>query len=349
MENMFSKLDSVNADWKVLLLTHIDMDAAGAEIVCNTVFKNLTVKRLTNNAMSDNILEEVQNNEETKEYDIILIADISCTDEVAQQVNTIKKETGMKIVLLDHHATAANLNKYDWAVVRVNMYQESAIGYKYEASEIEKAHSSGTSLMYDYLVYNGVIEQTPFLDELVHIIAAYDTWDWHTLFNDNERYSYMDKLCDAYGIDIFVNEMTQRALNEYTAQNIFNDRDLFMLDVQQKKIDEHLKHIENSFTESMLTLGNGEYYSVVWCLASEFLQETFELMKNKFPNKDIYIINFGSGISLRSVKDGIDLGQFVKLHYDGGGHYGAAGFGIKSDMIHEYMEKILKGTLLPVD
>ena len=69
-------------------------------------------------------------------------------------------------------------------------------------------------------------------------------------------------------------------------------------------------------------------------------------MKTEYPEKDLYIINYGSGISMRGVKKDFNVGMFAKGNYGGGGHPGAAGFPIPEEMIHEYMEQILKGKIV---
>lgn len=342
---LLKKLDKVNKTDNILLLTHIDMDAAGAEILCRLGFDNLTVKNLSNNKMSDSILEAVQKNNETHEYDVILIDDISCSMENAKEIDDLKKKHNMRIVLLDHHQTALALNAYDWATVKVSLFSQSTIAYRY-GNNLSKAHSSGTSLMYDYLIFNHVLDATPFLDELVHQIAAYDTWDWHYLFNDNDKYSNMDKMCDIYGMRVFVDEMYQRALKNYNSFELCNEKDMFMLEIWKTKLDDHLEHIKTAFKEATLTLENNTTLDIVWCITSDYLQDTFELMKTEYPEKDLYIINYGSGISMRGVKKDFNVGMFAKGNYGGGGHPGAAGFPIPEEMIHEYMEQILKGKIV---
>ena len=171
----FSKLVKPNILDSVLLLTHVDMDAAGAEILCKWVFQDLTVVHLGNTKMSQGILDYVKDNAENRQYDLIIIDDISCSIEVADEIDRIKDN--MKIVLLDHHDTAIDLNKYNWALVCSGLLEDSFMSSKY--TNINRAHSSGASLMYDYLEYNELLEGTSFLKELIHLIAAYDTWDWY--------------------------------------------------------------------------------------------------------------------------------------------------------------------------
>ena len=339
-DEAFRKLVKPHKDDKVLLLTHIDMDAAGAEILCYNTFKDLTVKHLNNNKMSDGILYNVTSNTDSNKYDLIIIDDISCSLEVANKIDELKDT--MKIVLLDHHNTAEELNKYSWASVISELLEDSFMVDKYE--EPSKAHSSGASLMYDYLEYNGLLEGTGFLKELIHIIAAYDTWDWHDLLGENERYSSMDKLCDIYGLDDFVGEMYSRSLQCYTAADLFNSKDLYKLESYKEKVDEYLESIKDSFVESTLTLENDEY-SIAWCFTSSYLQETFLLMKEMLPNKDLYIIDFGSGVSLRTDNPDLHVGMFARKRYGGGGHPGAAGFGLTQEVKRKCLEIIMGGTI----
>ena len=339
-DEAFKKLVKPHKDDKVLLLTHIDMDAAGAEILCYSTFKDLTVKHLNNNNMSDGILYNVTSNTDSNKYDLIIIDDISCSLKVANKIDEMKDT--IKIVLLDHHSTAAELNKYSWASVVSELLEDSFMVDKYK--EPSKAHSSGASLMYDYLEYNGLLEGTGFLKELIHIIAAYDTWDWHDLLGENERYSSMDKLCDIYGLDDFVGEMYSRSLQCYTAAGLFNSKDLYKLESYKEKVDEYLESIKDSFVESTLTLENDEY-SIAWCFTSSYLQETFLLMKEMLPNKDLYIIDFGDGVSLRTDNPDLHVGMFARKRYGGGGHPGAAGFGLTQEVKRKCLEIIMGGTI----
>lgn len=343
-DEAFKKLVKPHKDDKVLLLTHIDMDAAGAEILCRRVFKDITVKHLNNNKMSDGILYNVTTNNDSNKYDLILIDDISCSLEVANKVDELKDT--MKIVLLDHHNTAEELNKYSWASVVSELLEDSFMVDKYD--EPSKAHSSGASLMCDYLEYNGLLEETEFIKELIHVIAAYDTWDWHNLLGENVRYPNMDKLCDIYGLEDFVDEMYERSLANYTANNLFTSKDLDKLVRYQEKVDEYLESIKDNIAESTLTLENDEY-SIAWCFTSSYLQETFSLMKEMLPNKDLYIIDFGSGVSLRTDNTDLHVGMFAKKRYGGGGHPGAAGFRLTHEIKRKCLETIMGGTIKDIE
>ena len=155
-KELFDRLYKPSKTNKVLLLTHNDEDAAGAEIVCRNVFSNITVKNFSNNEMSKGILTEVQDNANSNEFDLIIIADISCNEEDAVEVN--KVVNNCNIVLLDHHPTAVHLNKYKWAKVESGLLNDSFMVSWYKDVDKTKAHSSGASLVYDYLDYNNLIK-----------------------------------------------------------------------------------------------------------------------------------------------------------------------------------------------
>lgn len=340
-EEAFSKLSRPNANDNVLLLTHIDMDAAGAELLCKWVFKNLTVKHLSNSKMSQSILDYIKYNAENKEYDMVIIDDISCSIEVADEIDKLKDN--MKIVLLDHHDTAIALNKYDWALVSSELLKDSFMVGRYK--DISEAHSSGASLMYDYLNYSGVLKATDFIKEIIHLIAAYDTWDWNNILGKDEKYSTLCKLCDIYGLDGFVEEMFCRALKDTTVNSLFNSKDIKMLEEYEERINEYLDGIKEYLVDSELTLDCNKKLSVVWCFTTHYLQETFALMKENFPNRDLYLINYGNGIALRTDNPDIHVGNFARERYGGGGHPGAAGFGISQEIKKQMLEIILGGTL----
>ena len=63
-------------------------------------------------------------------------------------------------------------------------------------------------------------------------------------------------------------------------------------------------------------------------------------MKIRYPDQDIYMINCGNTISMRSRKDSIDLGPIAK-QLGGGGHAGAAGVPIPYEKQIAYFESAI--------
>jgi oligoribonuclease NrnB/cAMP/cGMP phosphodiesterase (DHH superfamily) len=120
-KEQFSKLRKLNKDDKILLLTHTDMDGS-TKIVMDQMFDNVDVWHCNNNAMSY-LIKKAVTTEVADEYDAIVVTDISCNKEDAEIINNSPNKN--KLTLLDHHPTATHLNQYPWAVVEVNVVEDS--------------------------------------------------------------------------------------------------------------------------------------------------------------------------------------------------------------------------------
>lgn len=53
-------------------------------------------------------------------------------------------------------------------------------------------------------------------------------------------------------------------------------------------------------------------------------------MRETYPEIDLFIINYGTGISIRSDKENINVGKIVKT-FGGGGHKGSGGFKLSKE------------------
>jgi oligoribonuclease NrnB/cAMP/cGMP phosphodiesterase (DHH superfamily) len=377
-KELFKKLVKPQKNSKVLLLTHTDMDAAGAEIAVRAAFKDVDVKHCSNSTMAKDICTNITNDEIARKYDLILVCDISIGEADEAYIDTINlSDNHKKVVLLDHHISAKHLNKLDWAVVEPMIVTDSLTvsefvqnidkdklmnepGYNEEVwknlmNDEEKldellyktgAHSSGASLMFDYLEYSGMYTgkhiNKQFLIEIIHMIQAYDTWDWFYIYGKNEKYRTFETLCEIYGLTRFVKNFMSRVKGNKPAL-LFDETDKLLLDIEQDKIDRYKEMILKKVITCDLQLID-EKYSMAYCYTGERLAETFEAMKENFPDCDIYAINFGEGISFRTLREDINLGLMCKS-YGGGGHQGAAGFRVSDAQMQKQMEEALHGII----
>lgn len=342
----FKKFTRPDVFGETLLLTHNDMDAAGAEIVARKAFKNLTVKNCGNNEMSSDIVTAVLDNLAEHKYNTIIVCDISCNEDDAVVVNDNLGNTNL--VLLDHHDTALHLNKYDWALVKSEIITDSfRTSYYCNMNNNDNAHSSGTSLLYDFCDHFDLLgdyKNNEMLQTIVHTIATYDTWDWINF--ESSHYDKLDKICDIYGIQRFVKVYSDKIDNNNAV--LIDEQEELLLEIEQEKIDSFREHIKKSFIVADLELDN-KIYSMVMCFTGQYLQEAFDVMKTEYPGKDLYIINYGSGISFRTCNENMHLGKFVKEHFtNGGGHAGAAGFKVEFENKIDYMEKCLHGKIINI-
>lgn len=347
-EQLFKKLPAINnAMHKILLLTHTDLDGTGPAILLQAAMPHadITVRHCGNDIMSNTILTAVENTDEN--YDLIIVCDISCNKEDAELINNL--ENRHNLVLLDHHDTASHLNIYDWSCVYTEIPDDSFRKAYYEPNT---GHSSGTSLCYDYLVYHGIIdeskENSDIIKFFVHSVAAYDTWDWVDVFKKTNLLPYtLNKLCYAMGINLFEKTMIDniRSSNNNTnpETQIFTDTCKLILDIEQNKIDSHVDNLKKYLSNSSITIDN-TVYSMVYCYTDKYLPYVFEMMQNEIPDADLYAINYGTGVSMRTRKDNIHIGNML-AEIGGGGH--AAAGGVKANDKHQklYMEMILHGKI----
>ena len=152
MEQYFAKLAKVNENSRIL--THTDLDGAGAAVLLKSFFRDgVDVIHCPNDMMSRMIRDKASDPDTAKEYDLMIVSDISCSEEDAEYVDKHKQ---VALVLLDHHQTAVGLNRFSWACVQPLLlkgsYRDSIL---YETGAVS-VHSSGTSLVYDYMEYCGL-------------------------------------------------------------------------------------------------------------------------------------------------------------------------------------------------
>lgn len=340
------KLNVNDENSRILLLTHTDMDGSGAAIVLNSIFKEgcVTVEHCSNGIMSYAIRNHVLN--DADKYDAIFVCDISCNEEDAKLIN--ESEGCKKLILIDHHKTAEYLNDYKWACVYPGLLSDSSICKHYPEDKIAQASESGTGLILDFALYAGMLPsdtcKTPdslaFLERLSHMISAYDTWDWNNLLGANAAYKDLSTLHLLYGIECFESEMLNRmksGLKIDTESDIFTKTDNLLLTIERNKIKEHIENISNCFATATIHLDD-KYYSAVFCSTGKYLAEVFEAMKTEYPTHDLYIVNYGTGISMRAKSPDINIGDIVKKR-NGGGHPSAGGFKIPFEMQAKHIEE----------
>lgn len=197
-------------DKDILLITHVDMDGAGAYILSEAYSKVITVPgwshKVTVKTCGYGYVDKVlQQQVTTKPWDLVLVTDISVNQETAELLDELNSR-GTKVVLLDHHKSADWLNKYSWAVVAekekfdfgfsrcgtywTNCFWSEVFAYSF----VELMDSDYSNVYYDYL-WNFVVTDSVFttfkvsnqkfydwfvsnMEYLVTSIDEYDTWKW---------------------------------------------------------------------------------------------------------------------------------------------------------------------------
>lgn len=376
MQEAFGKLAQIpkmRGTAKILLLTHTDLDGEGAAMILGAYY-DTEVRRLSNGNMSYEIGRVFIENQ-SADYDFIIATDISCSEKVCQII--AKHPDARKFIILDHHQTSDYLNNYPFGLCQSVILTDAPTTQelrKYfkdktdeEFAEME-LHSSGTTLMYDYLKYHDILEHDSPLDRLQRIFAdcvrCYDTWDWHVYMNDPEICNNLDILYDAYGAENFARKMARNMHHvmsrpaselddvfDYEANDLLRDDDLFIIQCEKDKAADFAESVKKCVRTGNLVIHDGDrdtkYYSAAYVNCNKYLQETFDMMKTQYPDTDIYIINYGSGLSFRTVREDINIGMIVSGLWGGGGHPGAAGMKIPGEMIENLIcNAVLGGSLI---
>lgn len=171
---------------KVLLFTHEqDIDGLGCAVLAdnsNIEYKLVLCKTFE---LDEKIKRELDSSE-INSYDKIIVTDLCPKEETLEMIQ--KDELlRKKFQVLDHHKTAEVFNHYDFVKV---------------VSENDEIKESGTSLFYQYLKDNHLIDSSNVLDEFVELTRQYDTWDWHK--NKNFLARKLHIIFETQGIDYYL-------------------------------------------------------------------------------------------------------------------------------------------------
>ncbi len=302
---------------KVKLFTHTDLDGIGCAVLAKLVLKDADIEY----AVPGNIDRKVRwfiEEEQFEHFDRVFITDLSVNEETAQIIQAHCRD---KIILLDHHKTALDLNQYPWAKVVV----ESEVGLE-----------CGTHLFKEYLKDVGVY--TDQFDDFVENVRRYDTWEWYYRFND-PRSKKIDDLFRIYGRERFMAYLLDTL--PHNPVITFSEQDELLLTMKEEQFKRYL-HRKN---RDLLLYRIGDYTAGV-VFAEQHISELGNELAVKHPECDfIALINVATGVSYRTVKD-VDLAKIAQS-YGGGGHAKASGSRITSsqrkqilDILFEQKEKV---------
>ena len=341
MSNLINKTGTtrlnnlINAK-KVMLLTHTDLDGAGAVVIARSMLPNKIIdyRACSNNGMSNAIENYVVNYYDENDYDFIIACDISCDKFTAERIEARSKNNS-HFILLDHHQTAKDLNDmYSWAIVTDKMPRDAALRYYDESDEmIDKKHLSGTGLLFEYL--NHITNYNVAQKQFARLVNDYDTWDWKNVDN-NLVCKDLNDLMYIYSYDEFVNMMTSRCNLD---DDIITTLDSTLLKIERSRIKNDVDKIIRSVKTGVANLA-GKYYNIAIVCTDNHTPDVFERMRTDYTDKDIFMILTSSSLSLRTENPEINVGEIAKA-YGGGGHAAAAGIPIGFEERLEMIENRL--------
>lgn len=295
----------VSKRFKIILLSHFDLDGFGCNIVVKNRFAghDITTRNVGYNNINK-IVKELILSGEIYNYDALFITDISVDEEVAELIDNLNRDK-IDIALFDHHESTAHLLKYDWAT-------------------IDKEHCGA-------YITNEMLSLNDDLDDLINLINDYDTWAWEA--KGNVQAKRLNDLMKLIGVDKFVSIFTENA----NIPNVFNVLEKYkeLLDINQRQIDEYISKKNKSMQKKTF---KDKKVGIVF--ADMYLSELGnELCKMNEDVDYVMMINMAT-VSLRTVKNDIDLSKIAE-QFGGGGHKKASGFICPGDKVQNFINNLL--------
>ena len=303
-----------NVDLKfnnALQISDGDLDGGGAITISKALFPNMDYIVPKDRTLIDSAVEEAIN---SKKYATIIMTDCSPSSDSA--IETINKfvEDGNEFILLDHHKTALDLNKYSWARVKV---------------ETDELKHCGTELLYRYYKELGI--EVSHLEEFVELVRSYDTWDWS--INNFKKPEDLNKFYYYLELDAFIEDISFKLNNSL---ELLDEKDYIALSV--------IELMDNRYIESkkqMFNIVEYEGMNVAILFTDRCVSKLGNIICKENPEIDFCcLIDLNKNkCSMRTIKDNIHLSDIAKK-YNGGGHDKASGFILTSDLKENLLKNI---------
>ena len=209
---------------KILIFSHLsDIDGMGGVVLAKLAFGDVDFVLCETFNLLDKIKEKIAD-QSIYEYDQIFITDMWLEDpEVIWQDPKLKD----KVLVFDHHESSLAIleNKtYDFITIRI---------------KDELGRCSGTSLFYQYLVNNNLLQPHASINTFVELTRLYDTWEWVTVKNEPMARD-LTTLFNAVGANVYIDLMFDK-LDVRPNGFTFSDLELSLINNKNKQIKDKLQ------------------------------------------------------------------------------------------------------------
>ena len=294
---------------KRLIISHIaDPDGVTPIILSKLVFEEIDYILSENKDVNDNVKNNLD------KYDFIYVVDLNISEELADFIEANYKE---KIMILDHHLSCNNMNKYSF--IEVNA----------------EGKESGTSLYYKYLLnnYNNNLLNRESTKMLVEHVRTMDIYDFSK--TTKEEAEKLEMIFKIYGKDRFIDKFYNVIINDL---ELYSKEDLNLVELEKERIKRYIE--EKEFIEISL---DNKRVGVVF--AERYISELGNYLINKYDYLDyIVLINIDKKISYRG-NGKVDLSVIAKK-FGGGGHVNAAGNCLPSGLKEKVIKEIFPDAII---
>lgn len=306
--------------------TDSDLDGISCGLLSGLVLEDCEVTTAGPNSIEDKLNRLFdQEAKGRKLFDKIIITDMSVGEELAER---IEKNDKYRVRLYDHHKSAEWLNKYEWAMVKV----EDDLGRALCATEIYWQESISKLLGKGAFARSKNPNKNRVAEEYVAMVTSYDTWAWEA--KGDMMPKYLNLLMGIYGSELFQDAMRKCILE---GDSVMGPEDLSMARSEETRQNKYLRTKLEDVIE-MDVLG----YSFGVVFAEQYKSELGNLMCQEYDIDVAAIVDMGShGISYRASRDTVDL-SVIAAKFGGGGHAKAAGSSFSEDIAFELMDRLFK-------
>lgn len=313
--NKLKKMDiQKGKDFKILNITHNDLDGVSTDILLQSVFGDSNVKT-TAKYLGYNEVENyiAEHKEIISKFDFIIVTDL-CIKEPQTEIIDFFDSVSDKLVFIDHHIDSMHLAEKDYVAVVV---------------ENEKGKASATSLLGEYLDSHDDLDLNYCQKHYAEQVRLYDTWEWKVKYPKKQLF-YFEELLRLLGASKYKKKMLEKDLTISKEDREIED---FMIQTYLKTLQNKLKKLKT--TNFVL---EGKEIKIGIISSDRYISVLGNDLVTKTDVDMIAIYNFDSNtVSYRSDSDDIKVNEFAKLH-GGGGHHRASGSPLTKELIDMYFQ-----------
>lgn len=318
----------------VHIISHNDLDGVGSAMLLTYGFNSSLDYSVTHNYMVGNhkvdeairqsVTDALEMQSNGLDNHLIVMSDVSPSEGVAEYIDCIATvNSGIEIVLLDHHKTALELNRYDWSNVLI---------------EADGVKQSGTSLVVDFL-FSLDLKLEPVWMDFAEQVRSYDTWDWFS--EGKELPKKLNDLLYIIGYKPFFVEMTQYLSDYKESALTLPSHYETILEIEGRRIDAYVDKKEKQLVlREMSIIHENEIRKATLgvVFAEQYQSELGNRLCERNPHVDLVaMVDLGSRkVSLRTASDLVDVSVIAKAN-GGGGHPKASGFPLTAETFAEYV------------
>lgn len=303
---------------KVLLFTHLsDIDGMGNAVLAKLAFHDVDYVLCETFNLQNEILK-YYSDKSIYSYDKVFVTDLWLEEPLLSRVAHDEKLKD-KFFVFDHHKSAIKegYDKYPFTTLRI---------------EDEFGLCSGTSLFYEYLVANGLLEKDDkTISDFVELTRRYDTWEWKTKYNDEESHK-LTLLFDAVGHAGYINLMYQKLKNNKTAGFSFDELEKMLINNKINQVRTKLEGYAKKVTyKEVFGLKAGIVF-----IDYEYRNDLAEYFReHNFDMDFVMLISLDYGtISYRNIKESVNVREIAEK-MGGKGHDKAASSPISEEKKQE--------------